>query len=826
MIKHNLKINFIIKQLLFCICFFTFTVNVNSAILKGKIFDSLSNQALSRVSIRVLDTNYGTYSNLKGDYVLNLKKGSYKIKFSMIGYQSITQSIQIDKDSINQDVYLLLAKFETGQITVFAEDEATRLMRKVIAKKLKQLELIENYSYKLYTKFVASTDTLTAGRTDEAKDTTINSILESYSRGYFKKPDLFFNEIYQKRQSVNVPQEANFVAFGTNLNAYDNFLTFLNEEVYTPFHPDAVDFYKFEIIGYQSTDKSLDNSENQKLTKIKFTALSNNRKLFNGTMLINEEELIPYSINLIPNQAVALPFDAKLEYEQEFEKVLDKDSNVFIVPSRMRIFSTLDAKLFWIVAPRLDILIETAAYDYQINTQINSYLFEQRRVEQNDSADKFNQKFWDENQLIPLRESEKKAYEQIRMAQENPDSLNGTSFLDELIRPINKTLGRLNRKPFTGFEDIFKYNRVFGMYLGIGLEDKIFSNTRIRANVGYGFSDEKTYLNLELKQFLDQTNNWNLDFKIYDNLKRRDKDFIIPERAVTFLSLLFKNDYGDYYYAKGLELGLEYSIGQLRFFRNDVFIRPTRFRLFWKKEDEKTALVNTNFALFGKNRSFRENPEIFNGNLQTIGTSIDYMYHPARRFSNFGFHFDVEISNPKLLESDFKFEQYYAELRFKSKTLALWNLDIKLSAGITKGAAAPQRLYSFETSASNTVSSRAFRTMLVKEFYGDRFLTMNLDHNFGEIIPGVLRIPNIASFGIEFIAFYNVGVSSISLQTKEKFKDILKTQKSIDESPDQIYQEIGLGLNKILLFFRTDFTIGFGKHSQPRFLFTISGSTF
>ena len=77
---------------------------------------------------------------------------------------------------------------------------------------------LKNYTYMLYTKFVVSADTVPAGRNSGRNDTSIFSILESYSKGFFEKPDKYFNEIIQKRQTANIPAQANFVAFGTNLN--------------------------------------------------------------------------------------------------------------------------------------------------------------------------------------------------------------------------------------------------------------------------------------------------------------------------------------------------------------------------------------------------------------------------------------------------------------------------------------------------------------------------------------------------------------------------------------------------------------------------------
>lgn len=45
---------------------------------------------------------------------------------------------------------------------------------------------LKNYTYMLYTKFVVSADTVTAGRNSGRNDTSIFSILESYSKGFLK----------------------------------------------------------------------------------------------------------------------------------------------------------------------------------------------------------------------------------------------------------------------------------------------------------------------------------------------------------------------------------------------------------------------------------------------------------------------------------------------------------------------------------------------------------------------------------------------------------------------------------------------------------------
>src|SRR6185295_14817172 len=160
--------------------------------------------------------------------------------------------------------------------------------------------------------------------------------------------------------------------------------------------------------------------------------------------------------------------------------------------------------------------------------------------------------------------------------------------------------------------------------------------------------------------------------------------------------------YGDYYYGKGAELGLQYGIGQLQFVRRDIFVRPTLFRIFIKTEQEQNAYKNTNFALLNYNGSFRYNPLIYEGRLTSFGFQLNYNYSQERRVSNFGFHVEGEFARPKILNSQFNFNQYYSELRYRTRTLPLWTLDLKASCGYSEGDLPAQRFFSLETSASNT----------------------------------------------------------------------------------------------------------------------------
>ncbi|MES2767370.1 MAG: DUF5686 family protein [Bacteroidota bacterium] len=786
-----------------------FAASAQQAVVSGIISDSASGDPLRFVTVRAEGTKNGNISTTGGKFLLKLKPGEYTLSFSMIGYETIQQKIFL-KDSLKLHIRMREAAFTTADVVVTAEDPAVAIMRKVLKRKEAQRDSILNYSYTLYTKFVVSADSTTAGRSSRAGDTAIMSILESFSKGYFKKPDQYFNEILQRRQSANIPAGANFVSFGTNINAYDDYVQLLNQEIATPFHPDAIDYYDF-VLERETYDGE------RTVTRIKVTPASSQRKLFEGYINVDADRAIPIEAELTPNRAVQLPFDAKLTYQQRFDE-FDK----FIMPAGLRISTSAEAGILWVFAPRLDIDIENVAYDYEFNKVLDDELFQRRRVESVKSAEVFDSTFWRENNVLPLRAEEIEAYDVIQQERDNPDSVLNATIIDRFFGDVTRVIARLNRTPFTGFEDIIRYNRVHGAYLGLGLTDSLTDFTVASLKGGYGFADKRVYGEALLKQYLDENGKYSFDAGYYRRLARRDNPYTVQAGGITQLAFLFKNDYGDYYYADGAEIGFEAGFGQLRFIRREMFARPTGFRLFFKNEFHEPAGVNENFSIFNRSRSFRDNPAAIAGTLRSFGGEFNYRFNSWRRVSDFGFQLKTEFANTSLLKSSFDFQQYQFAMILRTPTFLLWKLSTRVLAGFTKGKTPPQRFFSLESSASATAGEGVLRGMSVKEFYGDRYFHISAEHNWGEIIPGLLRIPNIASFGVEFITFGNFAWTEFSKETLNYTQTHLPTTSA---TPDKFYYEAGLGFNRLLLFFRFDVTARLSQVEKPRFMFTVSGAT-
>lgn len=724
---------------------------------------------------------------------------------SMVGYRTDSVSVQDPEHFVH--IPLAERAGQSRDIVVIAEDPSLSIMRAVLARKQQQKDSLNKYTYMLYTKLVVTTDTLTAMRNTGRGDSTVFSIMETFSKGYVQQPDAHFNEIIQKRQTSNIPPQANFVAFGTNLNLFDDELEILGERIFTPFHEDAIDFYDYTLLS--DADDSI--------AVISVQPTSALRKAFTGKLYIDKVHSVPLEARLIPTKAVNLPFDARLTVRQTFTV-----TNNIVVPQALAMQATVQADILFILSPRLDIDLETFCYDYNMQEVFPPDVFDRRRVESSPYASVYDSAFWFTNQKLPLRPEEEFAYREIESFREFPDS-SESGFLTGIFRPVAWLANTLARNPFSGFQDVFRNNRIHGPYLGIGLWFRPDTVLDVRARCGYGISDNRWYGYLGTTYFPEHQQRWFIGAEAYSHLDRRDNTTFIKTGLITLTSLLFGNDYGDYYYSNGWGVNVGYGWGQLVFIPGGRFVRPSTVRMYLKSEYHLSAASRESFSLFGGTEIRRENPAIFDGMYSTIGLEGMFSFRPERRVSRHGALVQLEHSIPGVMRSDAAFTRLECFAFTRLTTFPSWTLDVTASLGYSMGSVPPQKFFSLESAVSGIAVPNVFRVMQVKEFYGDRYATIGLSHNFGEIIPGLLRIPNVAAFGIEFITFGNIGWTTFSAATRDFTKTTLPTT---DVTQERVYYEVGLGVNRILFFFRFDVTSRISQRQEPQFRFTLSGATF
>lgn len=328
------------------------------------------------------------------------------------------------------------------------------------------------------------------------------------------------------------------------------------------------------------------------------------------------------------------------------------------------------------------------------------------------------------------------------------------------------------------------------------------ASTGVSGLLGYGFSDKMIKYKIGVEQFVTRGRGLGIGAEVYRKLGYRPNDGSIGTLVVTFFALFNKNDYRDYYLIQG--------------WRGYILLKPERrisLTASYLDEKETTVRQNSNFSVFQPTKQFRVNPPIAEGRLRSVrfNTRFGDPFSPLGIISRNTLEVEIEHSSPASLKSDFDFTRYVASLEWRISTLSRSylfppTLHVKFSAGTARGALPPQRLFDLDSYSSGLAPYGVLRAVEVKEFSGDRFVALSLEHNFRGLPFLLFGTPFLYKNSIEFILEGAIARSWLSAETSARLPFPVQTTNGW-------YYETGIGFNRIFGIARLDVI---WRMSQPR----------
>jgi len=729
-------------------------------IVSGTVRDATNEQALAAANIRIDGTSKGTISNAEGRYRLSLPIGSYRLIFSYLGYRPDTLSLVVDRD-IQLDVNLFPVPIQMAEVVVTDEDPAMRIMRLVIENKKRWSEALRSYQLEAFT------------RQTIRLDTAISSIAESYTTGYWQRGDTLREVIRQKRQTVNRPAQFNPPGVGNIVNFYDDEIRLAGFRFIGPTAPEAFDYYDFKLL--QTTDVG-----GRILYRIQLIPKSRLTPLFRGTLMIAGDSYAVAGVEVTPNEAFTFPLVSDFHYEYAQQFMLYEEQ--FWMPVDIRMKGRATFGLPGVRLPTISIEQVSSIYEYAINIPLPDTIFQKRRLIVAAEAEKFDSTFWATHEILPLTLEEKIAYER----------LDSTQTLERQIQPTGPLVALSSiASSSLRFFDV-RYNRVEGFFLGGSYEkDSLFASLKTWFGLGYGLSDKRWKGSWGMEYGFGANRRWSVGLEYHHGISNAPDENRYSAFSISLMALFDKIDYRDYYYVQG--------------WRIFGTARPTSaLTAMWgyRQERHQSASLTTNFSLFSRSIAFRPNPPVTEGQLRSISLSVRYgasqFFAPDLLPQNY-VELDAEHTSP-WLSSDFDFTrlvvrseasvQTYSRRLFFAPTLYL-----RLTGGMAWGTLPPQRMFALESRASGTGFFGSLRTALPRQFGGDSFVMLTLEHNFRNTPFLALNIPYLYKNSIELLIHGSVA------QTWSR-----QAYEGVPRPTGGWYWEVGAGLGRILGFFRVDIT--------------------
>ncbi len=790
------------KTILIFIIAFSSIIYSQQHVIKGKITDRTNLEPLSFANVRIADSFTGTAANLEGRYELRLPAGSYKIIFSFIGYNSDTVKIELNSDkTIN--VALEPTSINLPEVTVLpGENPALEIIRRAIEAKHARNKILNSYEFNAYTKGTIKTTgdftssgtsvgvSVGTGKKDTA-DLKITGIIENESKGYYKKPNQYKDEIIARKQSANMPSQINILTGGRALqNFYTDDIRFFNRPLLSPIADDALDYYDYLIEDTLAMDK-------QNVFRIKFEPLDKYDPGFFGSIYISDKSysLVKLDVNLNDAANPGRIFN-KINILQQFTSF----GNNIVMPADYRVFA--EGSFLGLV--NFGFELNSIFYDYKINNSISDDLFGMAIVKVLSDADTKDTLYWKSIQTIPNTLEELQAYRRI-------DSIEAvTKDFGDNFSLLSSTINLDKNYSITGPLGLYSFNKIEGHILNFEGTARDLFNRRFYASLdlSYGFADKKFKTDLSATYYLGEYRTASVTVSASDKLVDLFSESIrFSKLTSTFTNIFYKYDFRDYHYTKG------FSVNAL----SEVF--PV-FRLgagFINRTDNN-AFNNTNFSIFKRSKNYSINKTIYETKIKAVTASfrldfrkyIEDGYFRRRTSQGNAYAFlsgNALFSNSSMLKSSLSFQSYKLSLNGYIPTYKSSSMNFIFSGIYSNGPVPYQMLYSLPGSIEMASPSFSFRTIRTGEVFGDRALILSIEQNFNDELFRTLGLNFLIDLQINLSAHFNAALLEVSPDSKSIFP------KQNNPAPvftftefKKPFAELGFGLGHALFPIRFEFT--------------------
>ncbi len=792
--------------------FFIALCNITFAqqfVIKGKITDLASGQGLYYGNLRLVNSTFGTSANAEGNYELRLNKGYYKFIASYIGYISDTVDVNLDSDKI-VNFKLKSISINLPEVTVIpGYNPAIPIIKKAIEYKNLREQKILSYEFTAYTKGAirttqkveagANSISLGVGSTEDSTALQIAGILENQSKGYYKKPNNYKEEIIARKQSANFPSSMNLLTGGRIIqNFYIDDIRFFDRPLPSPIGNEALDYYYF----YLEDSLAMDNN---KVYKIYFAPEKDYYPGFTGHIYIIDGLFALIKTDVTLNKAAnTAGLFTKINIFQQYVPFSDD----IYMPIDYRLF--VEANIMGLA--RFGFELNSIMYDYKVNTKIEDDFFDYAIITVTPEADGRTLSYWNTVQTIPNTQEETDAYKRIDSVEAIPKTFwDRFSFLATQIE-LNDSLS------ISGPLDIYSFNRVEGHSLNFGLEYRKLFDSRFygEMNFGYGFSDKKFKYDFDNTYYLGKYRTHNLNFKVYDKTKSLFEESVeYNSFTSTVLSLFTKYDFRNYFRSKGFECEVKAM----------VFPFLTLSAGFVNNHDY--SLNNkTDFSFFKKDKKYPVNLSINDGKIAALKSGfeldfrnyiIDGLFIRRVGMSNFFaiLSGDVLYSNNDLIKTKSDFTLFNLALKGRLNTFRSASLRFEFKGVSSSGTVPVQYMYALPGNISSAGKDFSFRSLDVGEVFGDRVFTAFIEHSFRDELFKFLALPFFKTSELNLDVYLNMALTNISNKTENYIpKSSIKFIKP--------FYEAGFSLGHPLFPFKFEFTWKLNYKGKNDFTFGIN----
>ena len=777
-------------------------------IIRGKITDSRTNQALPFVSIVIKNTQTGTLTDIDGKFQFKLPSfQNVELQVSYLGYQEQTVALSSFSDFERVNIRLNPQAVSLQEINVHAgENPAHRIIKLASKNRPKNNpEKMHSFTYNSYTKFFVTGAAKADIDSVSTKDTTQSAVtkflqkqhlllIESVTQREFLQPNKNHETVLASR--VSGLKNSPFAILATQLQSfsfYDDFINVLDEKYLNPLSNGSTRKYFFllEDTLYNGSDT---------VFVISFTPRKN--KKFDGMKGVLYINTHGYAIQNVIAEPERKEEGISIKIQQKYE----------LIEGKQWFPVQLNTDWIWTNAignkdnakkTTLKSMSRSDIKDIVLNPELKKKHFNEVEITTDPNSDKQDESFWNQHRIDSLSAKDRQTYRTI-------DSIGKAADFDKKIMFLETVL--TNRIPMSildlNLDKLLKFNSYENTRLGLGLHtnQKLSKAFTIGGYAGYGFKDKTWKYGGDGSVFL-----WKKKELTFNTLYQKD---LVESGGTSFFensrTLSSSEIYRDIYVSKFDHLQkyqASISFRALKYLRANLFAN----------HQQRYGNTLYNYTAKDGTTTFRDT---FNFN--EVGLQLKYLYkekfiQTLHNKLSLGSDYPVLYANitkglnQTFLNQSGNFDYWKFDLKIDIKKTfkTIGTTRLQFMAGKIAGNLPYTMLYNnkgsnfpgFKVSSINT-----FETMGLNEFASDQFAALFLNHNIGRFLKPRQK------FNPEIELVHSMGIGSISNPQNIENVSVTSLQKG--------YIESGIRLLHILKLNYTTFGVGafyrYGAYQKPK----------
>ena len=786
--------------------------------VSGSVLDPFTQEKIPYASLQWKKAGFGTVTDSIGNFRIAIPP--YKadtLQVTYVGFETRYIPVNLTKDSLRFNIQLGPLKADKGVVVKTKSKRGWIWWQRIVAHKPNNDPYkYDTYQYELYNKVELDINNINRSSFNNIKllkpfDFILDNVdsvsektpflpvffTESLSDYYYTESPRKVREVIKAASTKGVKNETVLQFMGganQKINSYSNYILIFGKEFISPLSNVGDKYYKYQAADTQTIN-------NQQYFHLFFTPLHAGENTFGGECWIHGATWAIKRISMDASSTASINFVKRLSIVQEF-KLYNDTTWVLLKDKFVAEISPLKKDKLSFIGRKTSMYNNTVVNNPAIYDELKKNT-QKEEVIIDDSAKERSNAYWDAKRLEPLGKNELKVLKLIDTLKTIPLFQKYTRAAEFIVDGRRK-FGKIEIGPWFKW---FSGNQLekFRVRFDLGTTEKFSKDLLLHGYLAYGFRTERYHGKVDINYKIPGNSGISL-FSSYthdlDNGKGRYND-----EDVTMDNMF-------------TQLIRRPNIRQKFIQVEEIKAAITKE---WKsKLSAQFSFSHSNFETFTplphRSTVSKNAEDIINSEL---GIKLRYApgeksvstHRKTYRLKGFNPVYELKYTTgiQGVFNSDYNYQKLSGSISQKFRLPRWGNINYYVYGGKIFNGPLPFML--LELHPGNEIyyyNKQAFNLMNRFEYFSDKFVGINFEHNFDKkllnLLPFMRKIP--------IRQFWNIKAVNGDLSNENRKLNRLDYENyRLRSLRGKTYVELGTGLENIFKFFRIDFVWRFAP--QP-----------